>query len=90
MPRWRRLFGLVIATGCALPGRVSNLEHAQATARALDTFHDFEIAREASAANLAELEGLHETEPDNEELLLSLVRACADSGTAVSLWRWSL
>lgn len=61
--------------GCSLSSTSARIEQNQANVRALGTVHDFEIARRAHATSLVELEGLHELEPDNQELLYELVRA---------------
>lgn len=66
---------LLGVTGCSLSSTSARIEQNQATARALGTVHDFEIARRAHAASLVELEGLHELDPDNQELLYALIRA---------------
>lgn len=62
-------------SGCTPLGTSARVEQAQAHIRALATLHDFDIARRAHAAKLVELEGLHELDPDNQELLHALVRA---------------
>ena len=61
--------------GCSLSGSAARVEQSQATLRALGTLHDFEIARRANATHLTELEGLHQLDPDDDELLHELVRA---------------
>ncbi|HEY6726089.1 MAG TPA: TRAP transporter TatT component family protein [Polyangiaceae bacterium] len=74
-----RVAGLLVlifgVTGCSLSATSARLEQTQASVRALGTAHDFEIARRAHAAILVELEGLHELDPDNQDLLYTLVRA---------------
>jgi len=62
-------------TGCSLSSTSARIEQNQASVRALGTVHDFEIARRAHATSLVELEGLHELDPGNQELLYQLVRA---------------
>ncbi|HEU5075390.1 MAG TPA: TRAP transporter TatT component family protein [Polyangiaceae bacterium] len=66
---------LLGVAGCSLSSTSARIEQSQANARALGTVHDFEIARRAHATSLVELEGLHELDPDNQELLYALVRA---------------
>lgn len=66
---------LLGVAGCSLSGTSARVEQAEASVRALGTVHDFEIARRAHAASLVELEGLHELDPDNQDLLRALVRA---------------
>jgi len=61
--------------GCSRPCTSARIEQSQSSVRALATVHDFEIARRAHSGHLVELEGLHELEPDNQELLYALVRA---------------
>jgi hypothetical protein len=61
--------------GCSLSGSAARVEQSQASLRALGTLHDFEIARRASATHLTELEGLHQLDPGNRELLTELTRA---------------
>lgn len=62
-------------SGCSLLGSPSLEDRLQERLRALDTFHDFEIARAASGSALLDLEGLHRLEPENQALMLELVRA---------------
>ncbi len=63
-----------LAVGCSLGGADSPVEHARRVTRAIDTFHDYEVARHASATNLAELEALHDLEPESEALMIALMR----------------
>jgi len=74
--RARGLFVLCLGVaGCSLSSTSARIEQNQASVRALGTVHDFEIARRAHATSLVELEGLHELDPENQELLYELVRA---------------
>lgn len=61
--------------GCSLSSTSVRVEQSQASVRALGTVHDFEIARRAHAGSLVELEGLHELDPESQDLLYALVRA---------------
>ena len=74
-----RARGLIVlylgVAGCSLSSTSTRIEQNQASVRALGTVHDFEIARRAHATSLVELEGLHELDPQNQELLYQLVRA---------------
>jgi TRAP transporter T-component len=71
------LVSALFAVSCAAFGIRSSSETAQAALRATYTLHDFEIARSASASNLARLEGFQELDPDDDELLILLARAWA-------------
>lgn len=64
------------ATGC-LRGAVldARIAEAKASAEALETLGDTEIARAGTEAQLAELEGLYRLAPHDDELLFVLVRA---------------
>jgi hypothetical protein len=73
--RCLHLLAVVLCLGCGLRGVDERVQQAQASLRAIDTFHDFEIARRASASSLAELEGLHGEFPESQQLMLELVRA---------------
>ena len=68
-------FVALLTAGCSLSSVDTRIEQAQAVSRAIGTFHDFDLAKHAVASNLAELEGLHQLAPDNEALMLELVRA---------------
>lgn len=66
---------LAAVGGCSWSSSAARVEQSQASLKALGTLHDFEIARRANATQLTELEGLHELDPGNPELLSQLVRA---------------
>lgn len=44
---------------------------------ALNTFHDWEVARSAAQAGIAQLEGMHKLAPDNTDALFMLTRGWA-------------
>lgn len=74
--RARGLLVLLFGTlGCSFSSTSVRVDQLQSNVAALGTVHDFEIARRAHATTLVELEGLHELDPDNQELLYALVRA---------------
>jgi len=70
------LVGLTLATSGCLRGYVmdARIAEAKASAEALETLGDPEIARAGTEAQLAELEGLYRLAPHDDDLLFALVR----------------
>ena len=58
-------------SGAALDARVAE---AKASAEALETIADIDVARAGFEAQLAELEGLHRVAPGSDDALFALVR----------------
>lgn len=85
MPDRRWFAGVLFASACSFSNVNTRFEQLQASGRALDTFHDFEVARRASAARLAELEGLHQLAPNSEDLMLELVRSWVNEAEIFAL-----
>src|SRR5690606_13015552 len=83
----RRMVGLgvvVLLVGCSMTEFAAN-GVVRVTGRASPAVNeqwDYEFAREAVPGGIARLEGMFEVVPDNEELLLQLVRGYAAYGFA--------
>lgn len=75
MRRASTILALLLLHGCAAFGVRSEVDRAEATLLATHTLHDYEIARAASSAALARLEGSFELDPNNEDLMILLADA---------------
>ncbi len=78
-------FGMAVAllsSGC-LRGIVTDarIAEARASAEALETLGDADVARAGTEAQLAELEGLYRLSPQDDDILFALVRAWTVYGT---------
>src|SRR5436190_5425017 len=81
-------FGLAAAivlsqTGCIkkilLDGQIAGTRQGSA---ALNTVGDYELARSAAQAGLAQFEGMHKLAPDNDDALFLLTRSWVSYGFA--------
>jgi tetratricopeptide (TPR) repeat protein len=57
---------------------------------AVNTLHDFEVARAVARAGLAQLEGLHKLAPYNENALFMLTRAWSGASSAFTEDDWEM
>lgn len=82
------LFG---TTGCIkstlLKGQIEGTRKASS---AVDTLHDFEVARAAAYAGLAQFEGMHKLAPDNTDALFMLTKGWAGATFAFTEDEWEM
>ena len=78
-------------TGCIKSMLINGqLESTRKAAPALQTMSDFEVARAAAYAGIAQLEGLHRLAPENADGLFLLTKAWTGAGSAFIEDDWEL